>query len=83
MCHKAESLSDLWHEQTAIIQKSLVSQVQGDLTGITFTFENDYRLVAIACPMNFGDFCHITTFQMFMHIKTPLISNLESSSMIN
>ena len=32
--------------QTAIIQKSLVSHVQGDQTGIIIVlFENDYRLV--------------------------------------
>ena len=35
----------LSHEQRATIQKSLVSHVQGDLTGVIVTFENDYRLV--------------------------------------
>ena len=33
--------------------------------------------------MNFGDFGHVTTFWIFMHIKTVLISNIESNSMIN
>ena len=40
-------ISKVWLCDTnkAIIQKSLVSQVRGDLTGITVTFENDYSLV--------------------------------------
>ena len=61
-----------------------VSQVQGDLTGMIVTLEKKYRLyIYIACPMNFDDFGHVTTFCIFMHIKTTLISSKESSSMIN
>ena len=40
-----KSLSTLWHKPRAIVQKSLVSWVQGDLTGVIDTFENDYKLV--------------------------------------
>jgi len=29
------------------------------------------------------DFGHVTTFQIFMHIKTALISSAESNSMTN
>ena len=33
------------HEQIAIIQKSLASQIEGDLTSMIVTLENNYRLV--------------------------------------
>ena len=33
--------------------------------------------------MNFGDFGYIATFWIFTHTKIVLISNIESSSMIN
>ena len=29
--------------------------------------------------MNFGDFGHVTTFRILMHIKNALISNIEGS----
>ena len=32
--------------------------------------------------MNNGNFGHVTTFWIFMHIKTKLISNIESNSTI-
>ena len=63
----------------------LVSQVQGDLTDIIFTFEDESRQlqVSIAYPTYFGYFGHMTTFWIFMNIKTMLISHIERSSMIN
>ena len=32
--------------------------------------------------MNFGDFGHVTTFRIFMHIKNALISNIEGSGFL-
>ena len=31
----------------------------------------------MACPVNFGDFGHVTTFWIFTRIKTEPISNIE------
>ena len=57
MTTKPLGLCDTNKEQ--LFQKSLVTQVQGDLTGITITFKINNRLVAIACPINFEDFGHV------------------------